>query len=479
MFDVAVIGCGVIGASAAYELSRYRLSVAVLEKENDVACGTTKANSAIVHAGYDPLPGTKMARLNVEGSNMMEPLCRRLSVDYQRIGSLVLAFDETDLATLRVLLERGVKNGVERLALLSREQTLALEPNLAQGVKGALYAPTAAIVNPWGLAIAMAETAVKNGARLLRNAEVTRITAQNGFYRLETAAGTVDARFVVNAAGTHSAEVNDMAAQPHFQILPVKGEYYLLDKNQGGVVHHVIFQPPTKLGKGVLISPTVHGNLIVGPTAETAENDDDTAVTAEGLGKVTAAALRSSAKVNYRESIRNFSGVRATSEQDDFILEAAAPRFVNAAAIKSPGLSAAPAIGPELRRILEREGLTCLPKESFDDTRAHRLFRDMTDGEKRRAIARDPHYGRVICRCETITEGDILEAMRSPIPPVSLDGVKRRCNAGMGRCQGGFCGPRVHEIIHREAGIPMLEICQDKAGSYILTGETKEGGARA
>lgn len=478
MFDVAVIGCGVIGASAAYELSKYRLTIAILEKENDIACGTTKANSAIVHAGYDPRPGTKMARLNVEGSNMMEPLCRRLGVDYKRIGSLVLAFDENDLAMVQILYDRGVKNGVEQLSVLSREQTLALEPNLSPEVRGALYAPTAAVVNPWGLAIAMAETAVKNGAELFRSAEVKKITDMGGFYRAETTAGTVDARYIINAAGTHSAEVNDMAAKPFFQIVPVKGEYYLLDKNQGGIVNHVIFQPPTKDGKGVLISPTVHGNLIVGPTAEPANSDDDTAVTAHGLEKIVSAAMRSSTKVNYRESIRNFSGVRATSEQDDFILGAAAPRFINAAAIKSPGLSAAPAMGPELRRILEREGLVCTPKEQFDDTREHLLFRDMTEEEKEQAIARDPHYGRVICRCETITEGDILAAMHSPIPPVSLDGVKRRCNAGMGRCQGGFCGPRVHEIISRETGIPMLEICQDKAGSRLLVGETKNGGVR-
>lgn len=296
MFDVTVIGCGVIGASAAYELSKYRLSVAILEKENDVACGTTKANSAIVHAGYDPHPGTKMARLNVEGSKMMEELCKNLSVEYKRIGSFVLAFDDTDLAVIRDLYDRGVKNGVEKLELLTREQTLEMEPNLSDEVKGALYAPTAAIVNPWGLAIAMAQTAVRNGAELHLNSAVQKITDMGDFYRIETTSGPIDTKYVINAAGTHSAEVNDMAAKPYFKILPVRGEYYLLDKSQGGLVEHVIFQPPQKNGKGVLISPTVHGNLIVGPTAEDAQGEDDTSVTAQGLEKVVAAATRSSAK---------------------------------------------------------------------------------------------------------------------------------------------------------------------------------------
>lgn len=474
MYDVTIIGCGVIGASAAYELSKYRLSLAVLEKENDVACGTTKANSAIVHAGYDPLPGTKMARLNVLGSKMMEALCTELSVEYKRIGSLVLAFDDTDMATVRELYDRGRKNGVERLQILSGGQVLDMEPNLNPGVVGALYAPTAAIVNPWGLAIALAETAVKNGAELHRNSAVTGIRREGDHYHIETASGSFDTRYIVNAAGTHSDEISDMAVKPFFRILPVKGEYYLLDKSQGGVVSHVIFQPPKKEGKGVLISPTVHGNLIVGPTADPADGPDDTAVTAPGLEKVMKTAMRSSKLVNYRESIRNFSGVRATAENDDFILEASAPHFINAAAIKSPGLSSACAIALDICELLQENGLNLEKKERFDGRRRHVLFKNMSLPEREEALKRDARYGRVICRCETITEGDILQAVHSPIPPVSIDGVKRRCNAGMGRCQGGFCGPRVHEILSRETGAAMEQICQDRSGSYILTGKTKE-----
>jgi glycerol-3-phosphate dehydrogenase len=479
MYDVTVIGCGVVGAGVACELSRYRLSVAVLERENDVACGTTKANSAIVHAGYDPMPGTMMARLNVQGSRMMEDLCRRLSVEYRRIGSLVLAFCDEDLGSLRELYRRGKANGVEGLELLTGEQTLKMEPNLSPEVRGALYAPTAAIVNPWGLAIALAQTAVQNGAELHRNAGVRSIAEMGGYYRIGTDAGTFETRYIVNAAGTHAGEVNDLAAKPFFKIIPVKGEYYVLDKNQGGAVSRTIFQCPDKNGKGVLISPTVDGNLIVGPTADPAKGPDDTSVTAEGLAKIVRVSARSSERINFRESIRNFSGVRATVETDDFIIGASpdAPRFVNAAAIKSPGLSASPAIALEVRSILEELGLVCARKENTVDTREHKLFRDMTDEERKEALKHDPLYGRVICRCETITEGDILNALHSPIPPVSIDGVKRRCNAGMGRCQGGFCGPRVHEILNRETGVGMERICQDRAGSTLLVGETKRGGA--
>jgi glycerol-3-phosphate dehydrogenase len=478
MYDVTIFGCGVIGASTAYELSKYKLSVAILEKENDVACGTTKANSAIVHAGYDPHPGTKMARLNVQGSKMMEELCNRLSVEYKRIGSLVLAFDDTDMTVIRDLFDRGQKNGVEQLRILTKEQTMEMEPNLSGEVIGSLYAPTAAIVNPWGLAIAMAQIAVKNGAELYLNSAVKKITDMGDYYRIESSSGSIDTKYIVNAAGTHSAEINGMTGKFLFQIVPVKGEYYLLDKNQGGLVSHVVFQPPQKNGKGVLVSPTVHGNLIVGPTADPAEDSDDTTVTAQGLEKVVKAAMRSTAKVNFRESIRNFTGVRATTEDDDFILEISAPRFVNAAAIKSPGLSAAPAIGPEILSILQQDGLVCNKKENFFGCREQTLFKNMTVEEKQAALKSDPRYGRVICRCETITEGDILHVMHSPIPPVSIDGVKRRCNAGMGRCQGGFCGPRVHEILSRETNIPMEDICQDRAGSYLLTGKTKDGGMK-
>ena len=479
MYDVAVIGCGVVGAAIARELSRFRLSAAILEKENDVACGTTKANSAIVHAGYDPRPGTKMARLNVQGSKMMEGLCRSMNVPYKRIGSLVLAFSAEELETVRALYRRGCENGVDGLKVLTREETLAMEPGLNPEIAGALWAPTAAIVNPWALAIACAQTAVCNGAELFLNFPAEEITEAGGFYRIRSGNRTVEAKYIVNAAGTFADRINNLAAKPFFRILPVKGEYYILDKSQGGVVSHTVFRTPTAAGKGVLISPTVDGNLIVGPTADPAKGPEDTSVTADGLAKAANEALRYDANVNLRESIRNFAGVRATAETDDFILEASpdAPRFVNAAAIKSPGLSASPAIALEVRGILEGMGLVCEEKDVFRDYRRPTPFHGMTDAQKREALARDPLYGRVICRCETVTEGDIRAALAAPVPPVSIDGVKRRCGAGMGRCQGGFCGPRVHELLSRAQGVPPEQIMQDKTGSWLLCGETKTGGA--
>jgi len=473
MYDVIIIGCGIVGAAAAYELTKYELSVAVLEKENDVACGATRANSAIVHAGYDPKPGTKMARLNVLGSRLMEPLCRKLSVDYRQIGSLVLAFSDSEMDRIRNLYERGQSNGVERLQILSGEQVLKIDPAVNPGVIGALYAPTAAIINPWGLCLAMAQSADVNGADICLNSEVTAISRMDGYFHIRTTAGSYDTRYIVNASGAYSDKVSEMALKPFFRIVPVKGEYYLLDKSQGGLVNHIVFQTPDEAGKGVLIAPTVHGNLIVGPTSEQVSDPEDTAVSYRGLEKVFNTSMRSSNRIDFRESIRNFAGVRATGS-DDFIIEATAPGFINAAAIKSPGLSSAPAIAMEICNLLRENGLELNKKDGYKHYKKKPLFKNMTPEEQRRALELDRSYGRVVCRCETITEGDILAALEAPVPPVSIDGVKRRCGAGMGRCQGGFCGPRVHELLSRETGREMESICQGGEGSILLTGKTRE-----
>lgn len=480
MLDVAIIGGGIVGAACAYELSRYRLSVAVLERENDVACGTTKANSAILHAGYDPPPGTLMARLNVEGVRLAEELCRKLDVPYRQCGSLVAAFSGEDAGLLRTLYSRGVENGVPGLSLLDAAQVRNLEPNLSPEVVGALYAPTAAIVNPWEYALALAETAVRNGVSLHLNAGVTAIRRCEGGFELDTAAGRFWARYVLNAAGLYSDEVHNMAAAPAFRIHPDRGEYYLLDKSEGERVSHVVFQCPTRAGKGTLVAPTVHGNLIVGPNNEPPRERDDTATTAGGLEEVMRLARKSVPSINFRESIRNFAGVRAAADgADDFIIAEAAdtPGLIDIAGIKSPGLSAAPAIARMAAELLEGCGLRLVKKDFFIDTRRRVRFKELTCEEKARLTEENPAYGRVICRCETITEGEILDALRGPIPPCSVDGVKRRCNAGMGRCQGGFCEPRVFELLARERGLPPEEILQDRAGSYIITGKTKMGGA--
>ena len=370
MLDVAIIGCGVIGAAAAYELSHYPLQTAIFEAENDVADCTTKANSAILHAGYDPEPGTRMARLNVEGSALAKEICARLDVPYLQCGSLVLALSPEELPHLQKLYENGIANGVPGIRLLSAEETFAMEPNLAPTVVGALYAPSAAIVSPWEFALAMAEVAVHNGVELHRSCPVTRIEKTAGGWALTTPSGIVETRYIINAAGISAQAVHDMAAPHKFTIQPTRGEYYLLDKSEGSRVHHVIFQCPNENGKGVLVAPTVHGNLIVGPNADPVEGDD-TACTAAGLAFVSAAARRSVPNIRFNESIRNFAGVRANVDTGDFVIGEAegAPGFIDLAGMKSPGLSSAPAVAREAVKILEAHGDLPAPKAPVQQVR--------------------------------------------------------------------------------------------------------------
>ena len=478
MYDVVIIGCGVVGASAAYELARYKLRVAVLEAAADIAAGTTKANSAIIHAGYDPEPGTLMARLNVEGNRLTGEICEKLQVPFKRVGSLVVAFSPEQLPTLRTLYDRGCKNGVPGLRLLSGEEARAMEPGLSEEVCGALLAPSAGIIDPWGFAIAMAETAVRGGVELRRDCPVTGIEDTGAGFVLHTPAGDVTARFVLNAAGVDADRVHEMLEPNDWHTLPSRGEYYLLDKSEHDRVSRVIFQCPGPEGKGVLVAPTIHGNLICGPNAEAVEDRLDLGNTAAGMAEVRAKAARSVPGVEWRQNIRNFAGLRANTTRSDFIIEesGAHPGFIDLAGIKSPGLSSAPAIAKLAAEMLAADGLALEPDPDFVDKREHIVFKNLSAEEKNELIRKDPRYGRVVCRCETITEGEIVAALHSPIPPRSINGVKRRCNAGMGRCQGGFCGPRVQEIIARELGIDQAEVLLEQAGSTILTGRTKTGG---
>ena len=477
MYDIAIIGCGVIGAATAYALSRRDQSVVILEAANDVADGTTKANSAILHAGYDPEPGTRMARLNVHGSAMAGEICAKLDVPYRQCGSLVLALSEAELPHIRHLYENGVANGVPGIRLLSAEETRAMEPNVSAEVAGALYAPSAAIVSPWEYALAMTEVAVRNGVELRRSCPVTAIEKIAGGWRLTVPGGTVEAKYIINAAGVYAEQVHAMVGKPRYHIEPTRGEYYLLDKSEGKRVDHVIFQCPNELGKGVLVSPTVHGNLIVGPNAERVEGEN-TACTANGLAYVSATARRSVPGINFGESIRNFAGVRANVDVDDFIIEEApdAPGFIDLAGMKSPGLSSAPAVAEEALAILAQHGALGAEKPLYRDGRRHIRFKELSAAEKTELVQKEPAYGRVICRCETITEGEILAAIHSEVPATTIDGVKRRAGTGMGRCHGGFCGPRVLEILSRELGISPMDVLQDKAGTNVLVSETKLGG---
>lgn len=475
MYDVAIIGSGITGSACAYFLSKYRLKIAVIEKNNDVCCGTTKANSAIIHAGYDPHPETLMAKLNVKGSAMAKEICAKLDVPYNQIGSLVVAFSEEEAKTVEELFERGNANGVPDLKILNREELKEAEPMISDEALCALYAPSAAIVNPWEYGLAMAETAVRNGAEILLESEVTSIKKENGVFKITAGEKEIEAKYVINAAGVNCDDVHNMIAPPKFKVIPSAGEYYLLDKSEGKRARHVIFQCPNKDGKGVLVSPTVHGNLIVGPNAD-ARDKDDTSTKTSCLDFVREKAVKSVPSINFRENIRNFTGVRAATEIDDFIIEFACEGFLDLAGIKSPGLSAAPAIAELAVKMLGESGLALEEKESFTDERTHLRFKHLSDEEKNNAVKKNSAYGRVICRCETITEGEIIDALNSPIPPVSLDGIKRRAGTGMGRCQGGFCGPKVLEIMAKYKNEPFEAVLQDNTGSIILTGKTKSEG---
>lgn len=475
MQDVVIIGGGISGCSLLYELSRYQIKATLLEKENDISAGATKANSAIVHAGYDPEPGTKMAKYNVDGNRMIEKICADLDVLYNKVGSLVVGMNDADRATIQTLYDRGVENGVPGLRILEKEELHELEPNLSEQSAVALYAPSAAIVNPWELALAQAEAAVEGGAELLLNTKVNGIRVIEGGYAVDTDQGEIQTRFLVNAAGAHADDICHMLGEDFFSIHPLRGQYYLLDTSQGELVNHVIFPCPTKEGKGVLVSPTVHGNLIVGPNSEPVDKDDLSTST-EGLAFVKSASTRFVPSINFRESIRNFSGIRAATEIDDFIVGESEqnPGFFYMAGIKSPGLSSAPAMALDIVEMLKSAGLEAIENPNFQKKRKVLRFKNLSDHEKTEAIRKNPLYGTIVCRCETVTEGEIVDALHRPIPPSSVDGIKRRCTPGMGRCQGGFCGPKVQAIIARELGISQLDIPLDRVGMDIIIGNTKE-----
>lgn len=475
MYDVVIVGGGVIGAAAAYELSKYKLSVLLIDKENDIACQTSKANSGIVHAGYDPKNGTLMARLNVEGARLIKELASKLSVPYRQTGSLVLGFNDDDDKTIAELYENGIKNGVEGLEILSNEQVKRLEPNVNEKVTTALYAATAAVVSPWELALALAETAVKNGVEYKFDTELTAITSKDGGYILSTSNGEIKCQCVVNAAGVFADKVAKMIGNNDFSIVPSKGEYYLLDKTAAGLVERVIFQCPGKNGKGVLVAPTAHGNIIVGPNSQPCDREDYS-TDSEGMKTVRELAALSVPTISFRENIRNFAGVRANSDYDDFYIKEDKEKkhIFHLAGIKSPGLSSAPAIACYLVELMKNSGLELVKKESFVDSRKRIEFKQLDHEKRAELVADNPDYGKIICRCETVTEGEIKAALASVIPPRTIDGVKRRCGTGMGRCQGGFCSPKIHRILAEHYQLPMEEIVMDRNNSVILFSRTKQ-----
>lgn len=475
MLDAIIIGAGVSGCASARELSRWEAEILVLDRAEDVCCGTSKANSAIVHAGYDAPHGSLMARLNVEGSRRMPALARELDFAYSQCGSLVVCLDQADRPRLEALLENGRANGVEGLRILERDELTALEPHISDEAVAALWAPTGGIVCPFGLTYALAENAAHNGVRFQFDTAVTGLTPIAGGWRVETSRGPLEARLVVNAAGVHADELHNLADPGHpMQIIPRRGDYVLLDRTAGQHVRHTIFQLPVPGGKGVLVSPTVHGNLLVGPTAIDQEDKDSTATTAQGLDELRAKARLAVKDLPLDQTITSFAGLRAHEPRHEFFIGEAAPGFVDCAAIESPGLSSAPAIGVMVADIAARS-LGLSPKASFDPVRKGIPDpRQLSWAERAALIQRQPAYGQIICRCESITEGEILEAIHRTPGARSLDGVKRRTRAGMGRCQGGFCSPRVMEILARELGQPLSAITKAGGGSYIIAGTTKD-----
>ena len=477
MYDVLVIGGGVIGCAIARELSRRSGRICVVERNEDVCTGTSKANSAIVHAGFDAEPGTRKARFNVEGSRMMEALSRQLDFPYRRCGALVLCLDPADREKLQALYQRGLANGVEGLELVEGEALHRMEPALSQQAVAALYAPTSAILCPFGLTIALAENAAANGTEFRFDTQVQHIRREGDHFVVETGCGPMESRAVVNAAGVWGDVLHNQLCADPLHITPRRGEYCLLDRKDGGLVSHTIFQLPGAMGKGVLVTPTVHGNLLLGPTATDQQDRDDTATTQTGLDYAIATAGRSVPNLPMRDTITSFCGLRAHLEgdADDFIIGESADGFFDAVGIESPGLSSAPAIGQYLAQCIAQK-LDATEKLTFVPTRKDiPHLRELPLEQRQALVQENAAYGNIICRCEQISEGEIVDAIHRVPGAQSLDGVKRRVRAGMGRCQGGFCSMRVHEIIARERGIPPEAVTLDGPGSYIILGDTKEG----
>jgi len=476
MYDVAIIGAGIAGTFIARELSKYKLNTVVIEKENDISSGSTKANTGIVHAGYDAKPGTKMARFNVKGNTMFGNICKELDVPFEKIGSLVVGFDGEDMETIEGLYKRGKKNGVSELEIIDRERIKELEPNIGEEVVGALYAPTAGIVGPWELAIALAENAMDNGVELFLNTKVEDIEEKDGIYKIKTNKKEIEAKYIINCAGVYADEISKMVGEDTFKITPRSGQYYLLDKTAGGIMNTVIFQSPRKFGKGVVVSPTAHGNIIVGPDNEVAKNKDDTETTGHRLRIIRETAEKSIKGIPFNKNITNFTGVRAEPDLGDFIIEEAkeAKGFINVGGIKSPGLTSAPAIAEYVVDILRNIVDDLEEKNDFNPRRKEVIhFEELSDEEKAELIKKEPSYGRIICRCEAITEGEIIDCIKRNAGATTVDGVKRRARPGSGRCQGGFCMPRVMEILSRELNEDITEIVKDGTDSYILTESTK------
>lgn len=477
-YDVIVIGAGAVGCAAARFLSRFDLKIAVLEKGNDVALGASKANSGIVHAGFDAEPGTLKARMNVRGNELIQELSQQLGFRYKRTGAYVLCFSEDGREGLAVLKARGEKNQVRELRILDGAEILDREPNVSKNVVAGLFAETSGIVCPYGMTIALAENAAENGAEFLFLQEVIELCqTEQGYFSLKTSSGKkYSAKVVVNAAGINADYIHNAVCRQKIQIVPRRGEYCLFDRTSGALTSATLFRLPDSMGKGVLVTPTADGNLLIGPNAQDIGDKTDTSTSRAGLSEILDKAAKTTGRLNTREIITQFAGLRAhlTDGSDFLIGETETDGFFDAAGIESPGLTAAPAIGEFLAGLIAKKLNARENKNFIGRKNAPGCFREADSAERERLIRENPLYGNVVCRCETVTEAEIVASLHGKIPAADLDGVKRRTRAQMGRCQGGFCTPKILEIIAREKGISLLEV-QKANGETVLKSPNKTG----
>ncbi|MBY2476716.1 FAD-dependent oxidoreductase [Clostridioides difficile] len=478
MYDIAIIGSGITGSAIARELSKYNLKTVVLEKEVEVCQGTTKANSAIVHGGYDAIVGSLKAKLNVRGNELYPQLCKELNVEFKQNGSLVLAFNEEDEKHIQELYNRGLQNKAKGLKILNKEEILEIEENVNKEVVGALLCKSAGIVCPFNLNVALMENAIENGTTLKLQAEVTSIEKNGDIFDIKLLSGeNINSKYIINAAGVYADKVNNMIGGDEYYIIPIKGEYKVLDKSEGKLVNHVLFQCPTQKGKGVLVTQTIHGNLLVGPNATVVEDKKDVTTSKIGLDEIVEGSKKSVENINFKKTINSFSGLRATANTSDFMIFASdkCKNFINVGGIESPGLASAPAVAEYVTQILVNEGLKLSLKSNFNPFRKKdKPFARMTNEERNQLMEKDETYKKIICRCESVTEGEIIDAIRRPCGARTVDGVKRRVRPGMGRCQGGFCGPKVIKILSRELNVPVEAILKEYENSYMVAGKVKK-----
>ncbi len=469
MKDIIIIGAGIVGSNIARELSKYKLDIMLIEKDIEVGAETTKANSAIVHAGYDAKPGTLKAKLNVRGSVLFETLAKELDIPYNKCGSLVLAYTDDQIKTIEGLMEYGKQNGVKHMEILDFDEIKKIEPNVGQTVKKALYAKDAAVVCPFITTHACVQNAVINGADFKRSEEVIAIEEKADYYVVKTNKAEYETKYVINAAGLYSDKISAMVGEPSYEILPFKGEYHIFDKSEYDKVKTVVFKSPLPGTKGVLIAPTAHGNIIMGPTKSSCGRED-TSTDTESIEQVDTLAKEMIEGIAFNKSIRLFTGVRASTKEKEFHIyeKKDHPRFIEVGGIDSPGLASSPAIAEYVVDIIKKKE-TLLQKDDYNPGRPRIVdFSELDHESQNELIKENPDYGVVICRCELVTKGEILDAIRTPAGARTVSGIKRLVRSGMGRCQGGFCEPEIVEILIDELGIEAKDVMKDRPSSWMV-----------